>query len=389
MTNPHAAFLLLTRTCARTYRHGTARTVHDPITPQVTTERSLPAVYLCVPTFRRPAGLRKLLSHVAQLTYAGPVSVIVVDNDPEGGGGANVVAELASSFRFPLRCDMEPSRGHTYAYNRAFASACRATPAPDYIAVLDDDEYPEPNWLSEMIAVASDYDVDIVGGPVLPVFDDPDHWLARSGVYSPTRYATGCVPMIYGAGNMLIRRGVLEHYLDQPFRHEFAFTGGSDEEFFWRCRRDGRSFAWADDAHVLETVPQSRTGVGYVLRRRFRNGTVATRIERGFERDFRGIVRGWCKGLGLMLFGILSLPIAACGGRSAIVRSLIRAARGAGRIAAEFGFFTRNTDKQCLAIHDSASTAVPYRQGSPAKRRDFLRATSAARCWSCATHLRW
>jgi succinoglycan biosynthesis protein ExoM len=305
--------------------------------PGVTSERSLPAVYLCVPTFRRPDGLRQLLSHIAQLTYKGPVSVIVVDNDAEGRGGANVVAELSGSFRFPLRCDVEPTRGQTYAYNRAFASACRAAPAPDYIAVLDDDEYPEPNWLSEIITVASSYDVDIVGGPVLPVFDDPDHWLARSGVYAPTRYATGRVPMIYGAGNMLIRRDVLEHYLDEPFCNEFAFTGGSDEEFFWRCRRDGRSFAWADEARVLETVPRSRTRVGYVLRRKFRTGTGATRFERRLGRDFRGAVRGWCKGLGLLAFGVLSLPVAVCGGRGAIVRSLIRAARGAGRIAAEFG----------------------------------------------------
>ena len=305
--------------------------------PGADTERPLPTVCLCVPTFRRPAGLRKLLSHIAQLTYGGPISVIVVDNDAEGHGGADVVAELSGSFRFPLVCDVEPRPGHTYAYNRAFGTACRASPAPDYIAVLDDDEYPEPNWLSEMIAVGSDYDVDIVGGPVLPVFDDPDHWLAGSGIFEPTRYATGRVPVIYGAGNMLVRRGVLEHYLDEPFRHEFAFTGGSDEDFFWRCRRDGRSFAWADDARVLETVPRSRTSVGYVLRRKFRNGTGVTRMERGLKRDFRGAVRGWCKGFGLIAVGILSLPIAACRGRGAMVRSLIQAARGAGRIAAEFG----------------------------------------------------
>ena len=96
----------------------------------VNTERSLPAVYLCVPTFRRPAGLRKLLSHVAQLTYAGPVRIIVVDNDAEGRGGANVVAELSGSFRFPLSCDVEPSRGHTYAYNRAFAQRLSREPGP-------------------------------------------------------------------------------------------------------------------------------------------------------------------------------------------------------------------------------------------------------------------
>ena len=295
-----------------------------------------PRVYLCVPTFRRPDGLRKLLTHVERLNYAGPIDVVVVDNDAEGRAGAAVVEDVAGKFRLPLTGLVEPRRGHTYAYNRAFAHACRAAPAPDYVAVLDDDEYPDPNWLTEMIRVARDHDVDIVGGPVFPVFDDPDHWLAKSGFYAPSRNATGRVSMIYGAGNMLIRRSVLEHYLDEPFAHAYAFTGGSDYDFFWRCRNDGRSFAWADDAQVFETTPPSRTTVGYVLRRKFRNGTEATRLERKFLGTVAGTLRRWCLGLGLLGLGIASLPLAALRGRRAIVASLMRAARGAGRIAAEF-----------------------------------------------------
>ena len=300
------------------------------------TESSAPRVYLCVPTFRRPDGLRKLLAHVEQLNYAGPIDVVVVDNDADGRAGAAVVEDAARKFRLPLTCLVEPRRGHTYAYNRAFAHACRATPAPDYVAVLDDDEYPGPNWLTEMIRVARQYGVDIVGGPVFPVFDNPDHWLAKSGFYAPSRNATGPVSMIYGAGNMLIRRSVLECYLDEPFAHVYAFTGGSDYDFFWRCRNDGRSFAWADDAQVFETTPPSRTTVGYVLRRKFRNGTEATRLERKFLGTVAGTLRRWCIGLGLLGVGILSLPLAALRGRRAIMASLIRAARGAGRIAAEF-----------------------------------------------------
>lgn len=301
------------------------------------TERSAPSVCLCVPTFRRPAGLRKLLAHVERLNYAGPLSVIVVENDAEARAGAAVVQEASPTFRFPLTGYLEPRRGHTYAYDHAFVSACRATPAPDYVAVLDDDEYPDPNWLTEMVRVALEYNVDIVGGPVFPVFDMPDHWLAKSGLYAPTRYATGRVSMIYGTGSMLIRRSTLEHYLDEPFSHDFAFTGGGDEEFFYRCRRDGRTFAWADEALVFERTPASRTTVGYLLRRMFRKGTGATRVERKFVRNIGGVVRRWCKGLGLIGSGALFLPIAALGGRRAVMRSLILAARGTGRIAAEFG----------------------------------------------------
>jgi hypothetical protein len=129
---------------------------------------------------------------------------------------------------------------------------------------------------------------------------------------------------------------VLEQYLDEPFAHAFAYTGGSDYDFFWRCRNDGRSFAWADDATVLETTPPSRTTVGYLLRRKFRNGTEATRLERKFLGTAAGLLRGWSIGLGLLGAGILTLPLAALRGRGALMASLIRAARGAGRIAAEF-----------------------------------------------------
>lgn len=299
------------------------------------TEPALPHVCICVPTFRRPEGLRKLLAHIERQTYAGAVTVLVVDNDGELQAGARMVEDIAPRFRFPLSGTVEPRRGQTYAYNRAFAEACRSVPLPDYVAVLDDDEYPDPNWLVELIRIARHYDVDIVGGPVFPVFEQPDHWLARGGFYAPARQITGRVPMIYGAGNMLIRRGVLEQYLDEPFLHTFAFTGGSDYEFFWRCRRDGRTFAWADDARVFETTPPSRTTVGYLLRRKFRNGTEATRLERKFL-GVTSLARRWCVGLGLIGVGLASLPLAVLGGRRAIVSSLLQAARGAGRIAAEF-----------------------------------------------------
>jgi len=296
-----------------------------------------PHVFICVPTFRRPDGLRKLLAHVARLNYSGRVDVIVVDNDAECHAGASIVEQAAPTFRFPLNGVVEPRRGHTYAYNRGFAIACRATPTPDFIAVLDDDEFPDPNWLTELVAVALKFDVDIVGGPVFPVFDAPDHWLAKSTLYQPLRYDTGPVSVIYGTGNMLIKRSTLAQYLDEPFLHDFAFTGGGDEEFFWRCRSEGRSFAWADDARVFETTPPSRTTVGYLLRRRFRSGTGATRVERKFAGDVVGTARRWCKAVGLIASGALSLPITALCGRRALMHSLILAARGTGRIAAEFG----------------------------------------------------
>jgi succinoglycan biosynthesis protein ExoM len=298
-----------------------------------------PSVILTIPTCRRPDGLEKLLTHVGKLTYKGALSVIVVENDAQLRAGAAVVARMAPSFRFPLTCIVEPRRGQTYAYNRGFLAAARARPPADYIAVLDDDEYPDRAWLSRMVTAASSLDADIVGGPVLPVFDDPHHWLAKSGLYQPQRFASGRVDMIYGAGSMLAKASVIEAYLDEPFSHAFAFTGGSDLDFFTRCRRDGRSFAWADTAIVLETTPRSRTTLSWLLRRNFRKGSELVRIDRQWQPPLHARALRWCRALALVTLGALSLPFAALCGRSAIVGNLNRIARGTGRIAAEFNIF--------------------------------------------------
>jgi hypothetical protein len=298
-----------------------------------------PSVILCIPTFCRPEGLQKLLTHVGKLTYKGRLSVIVIENDAALRAGAAVVARMAPAFAFPLACIVEPRRGQTYAYNRGFVTAARALPRADHIAVLDDDEFPDRSWLTRMVTTASSLDADIVGGPVLPVFDDPHHWLAKGGFYQPRRYASGRVDMIYGAGSMLAKRSVIEDYLDEPFSHAYAFTGGSDLEFFERCRRDGRSFAWADAALVFETTPRSRTTLSWLLRRNFRKGSERARIDRQSSTPMRHPALRWGRGLALMALGAFSLPFAALAGRAAIVAGLNRIARGAGRIAAEFNLF--------------------------------------------------
>jgi succinoglycan biosynthesis protein ExoM len=270
------------------------------------------------------------LAHVAQLDYQGPLNVIVVDNDPDRPVGEAVVRAVPR-FPFPLTSVVEPRRGQSHAYD---AAAVSRVPGADYVAVLDDGTYPATTWLTELIAVAVGYEADIVGGPVFPVFEDPGHWLAGSGLYAPPRYVTGPVDMIRSAGNLLIRRDVLTHCLDEPSSVAFA---GSDLDFFARCRKDGRSFAWADDARVFATVPRSHTTISWLLFRGFRSGTDRTRIDRNFACGIGDTARRWAKGAGLFAGGIALLPLAALRGRAAMVGSLVVAARGAGRIAGECG----------------------------------------------------
>jgi GT2 family glycosyltransferase len=305
---------------------------------QATALAARPSVVLCIPTYRRPAGLRNLLENVARLVYGGDLSVIVVDNDPDRCEGRLIAENMSVSFPRPILCEVEPNRGHTFAYNRAFVLACRSVPKPEYVAVLDDDEFPAPDWLEHMIQTADRYRADIVGGPVFPVYEQKDHWLTGTGLFMPPGLPSGTVPMIFGAGSMLVRASVLAEYLPEPFPNEYAFTGGSDLDFFRRCRSDGRRFAWAGEAHVFEAVPGSRLTLSWLLRRAFRVGNILTRVDRKYSPGPRQAVIRWVKGLGLLLYGISSLPFSSLRGRCSIAKSLYVAARGTGRLTAEFNW---------------------------------------------------
>jgi hypothetical protein len=189
-----------------------------------------------------------------------------------------------------------------------------------------------------MVRTAGRYGADIVGGPVFPVYEQKDHWLTRTGLFMPPRWRSGVVPMIFGAGSMLARTSVLADYLTEPFPNEYAFTGGSDLDFFRRCRSDGCRFAWAGEAHVFETTPAARLALSWLLRRAFRDGNILTRIDRKYRPGPRHAIIRWVKGLGLLLYGTSSLPFSSLRGRCSIARSLYAAARGTGRLAAEFNW---------------------------------------------------
>ena len=62
----------------------------------------------------------------------------------------------------------EPRPGISHARNRGVAEA-----KGDFVAFIDDDELPAPNWLESLLLTQRTYRADVVLGPVRPVFDRP------------------------------------------------------------------------------------------------------------------------------------------------------------------------------------------------------------------------
>jgi succinoglycan biosynthesis protein ExoM len=267
-------------------------------------------VVIAIPTFRRPAQLRFLLEALKSLERPCSVAVLIADNDAVGLEGLAVVRELAGeSAEFPLRSILVAERGLASVRNALFAEALSDASAT-HVAMIDDDEWPEPGWLSALLDMQSRTAADIVGGPVLSAFDVPAPAAIRACRYfKPSRWPDGRVDIVWGTGNVLITRGCLETAGPHWFDSRYGMSGGEDVDFFIRQLVAGRSFAWASHAVVHEAVPESRARLGWLLRRAFRVGNTNGRIQA--DRGFRGRGTAGVTGVALakLLLAVGRLPV--------------------------------------------------------------------------------
>jgi hypothetical protein len=75
-----------------------------------------------------------------------------------------------------------------------------------------------------------------------------------------------------------VRRSCFEGLAKPCFDPNFALSGGEDRDFFERLRRQGKRFAWADEAIVYAWVPASRASFGWALMRSYRTGNSDMRV---------------------------------------------------------------------------------------------------------------
>jgi GT2 family glycosyltransferase len=237
-------------------------------------------IVVCIPSFRRPQHLRLTLQSLANQRTDRRFAVVIVENDAAKRESVPVAIEFLWAGKIPGLCVVEPRQGNCQAINAAFETALATFPAATKLLMIDDDEIASPEWLQRMVDVAELTGADLVGGPVLPDFDDAlKRGLRRHPAFRPAYDKSGPVPIIYGCGNCLITRPVFAKLADPAFDLKFNFLGGGDTDFFVRCRQAGMKFHWAAEAVITETVPHSRTNPGWLVLRGLRIGAINYHIE--------------------------------------------------------------------------------------------------------------
>jgi len=288
---------------------------------------AIPLITVCICTFKRPAFLENLLRKLESQRTDNlfEYDVVVADNDAERSAEATV-RSWASSSNVKMTYCAEPVANIARARNAALAAA-----RGDFIAFIDDDEFPTAEWLYSLFRTREARRADGVLGPVLPHFQhEPPQWLTKGKFFDRPRYPTGRPIAWFEArsGNVLFSREILKQ-LDPPFRTQFA-TAGEDLDFFRRAIEKGFTFVWCDEAEVFEFVPASRCTRRYLLRRAILRGS-------NFPKHPTDRAKNALKSIVALPCYTVALPVLAIVGHHVFIAYLIKTLDHASRLLAFAG----------------------------------------------------
>lgn len=295
-------------------------------------------VAVIIPTFRRPLWLARLLRALEELDTGASVSVLVADNDAERHEGADVcAARNAAGYRWPLRSIVVAERGLSQVRNALFAEVLKTKGDDQFIAMLDDDEWPAADWLENYLRVQRQTGADIVQGPVICQFESrPSAIVELANTCFAPRLGSGAIDLVEAGGNVLLRRSCLSARTAPWFDPKLGLAGGEDKDFFLSLRASGATFAWAADAIAYTSIPASRMSRRWALLRGFRSGNTDMRMMLKYEPGVATVARESAKIVGALVLAPFWF-LASAWRAEQRARAVYVFARAIGKIGASFG----------------------------------------------------
>lgn len=289
----------------------------------------LPLISVCVCTYRRPDLLSRLLNDVVKLQTGGlfAYEIVVTDNDDAASGQATVES-FAATTTVRVHYSVEPRKSISFARNRCIERA-----KGDYIAFIDDDEFPDSEWLLQHYQTLTRYKVAGVLGPVRPHFDNPPPaWLVKGRFCERPEHETGYVLpwRLTRTGNVLFDKKIVEG-IDPIFLPQFA-AGSGDQDFFRRMMEKGYRFVWCNEAVAYEVVPPSRQTRQYMIERALLRGALSLKLAPPGDRF--GVV---LKSIIALPAYLVMLPFLQIGGHHYFMKYFVKLCDHLSRLLAVFG----------------------------------------------------
>ena len=176
-------------------------------------------ICVCICTYKRPNLLKRLLEKLQNqktnnlFTY----SIIIVDND-YNMSAKSIVTNIRQGSSVIIDYYVETEQNIALARNKAVQNT-----KSDFVAFIDDDEFPIDAWLLNLYKTLSIYNASGVLGPVKPHFEiDPPQWIIKSKLFERPSHKTGLVLHWSNTrtGNVLFRKNIFnerENMFDPEF----------------------------------------------------------------------------------------------------------------------------------------------------------------------------
>jgi glycosyltransferase involved in cell wall biosynthesis len=264
-------------------------------------------------------------------------SVVVVDNDFQKSAFP-VVETFQGSSNLDVKYCIESEQNIALARNKAVENA-----KGDFVAFIDDDEFPSSDWLLNLYAARVRFETDGVLGPVKPYFGEGcPKWIIKGRILERISHPTGTVMRAteMRTGNVLLKREIFDDS-DNRFEPEFGRTGGEDVWFFSKVIGKGRFFVWCDEALVHETIPPERWKESFYLKRFVRIGGLTGEEVRKKGLPGQSLIRV-IGGFGVYT---IMLPFALFFGKHVFMRYLVKSAYNFAWLSGYCGYvMIRNRD---------------------------------------------
>lgn len=272
---------------------------------------NLKRIALCVCTYKRVELLDELVSSLikTRLDFFGnfqreefDVQIIIVDNDSKKSAETKVKSFGKNHSFIHYYC--EPQSGLVRARNKCLEISIKEN--YDYLTFIDDDEYVDISWLSQMYTCLEKANVNIVFGKVEVVY--PPHcpdWIMRGGFFNKSDYPDGQRDIVSATANVLIDISMVKKEKEY-FNLAFNTTGGEDTYFFKKYIKKGYRSIWCKTGVVYDRVVNERLHTKYIYLRAYTSSYTYSEIQQKLREE--STVISFVKGAIKLIVSLSSYP---------------------------------------------------------------------------------
>jgi GT2 family glycosyltransferase len=232
-------------------------------------------------TYNRNDLLDNCLQNIAKLIVPNDceVRVIISDNNPDKSAFC-VYEKFCSEFPFLVYYEHEAKKSIGAVRNVVLKKALEIN--ADYVAFLDDDEFPTPEWLNELYKTmllaqadgATSYPTQLIGGVKQAI---PSNYKRRK---------QGSIRKIFCTNSVIFSTKIVSE-AGLWFDENFGLMTGEDVDFSSRASAKGYRFAWCDKELLYDIIPAVRKTMEWKMDRAVNNGYLKIFLARkNGDKDF-------------------------------------------------------------------------------------------------------